>query len=844
MVRHSSEAPSTTPGGQTTLGSSFYPPEYIWNSLSDTQRDSFMSTVSASLVAGDGQRKRPRIDLTTEEDVDDGRVPSLVVPVLPRFPGLDRAAIIAVFEHTFCPKKDLIKLRSPEFKATAPDGESFDLKSTSPPQGIFNQGLGGMVLFYRRICDLARAYKWQECILQMALDHHQMVVDKGDLTVSLGDWGIGKALESSYLRPDNVLPAKTAPTTPSTRSTLLLAATGEHVTDHAAVCLDIFQMLSPPTSWPAPRPNTSLQFKIFDSSLPPLRGSASPFISSAWETLLEHYPGDLGTICSGILTFGCRLGCTGQPTDRRTSNHHIEEPSIFTQKLSDDLSNRRVQVCTGPVVVSPLGLVPKHDGGWRRIHDLSYPPGRSVNESIPDTASAIQYISIDHIFDLIRTSGRGCCIIKRDIKDAFRNIPVAPADRPLLAFWWDSKIYMECCLPFGLATAPFIFNLFAEGLNWLLTAYLPVASIVHYLDDFITVFLLLNNAKDAAGTVISVLGVEIDTTLLQARMPHDKLTRASSEAASLLRQNRVSHKALQRVTPPPVALQRPRIFPPHQHSLRRLSHDSHEDFAWWTDTIPFFNGIYFVEKSRPLVALYTDACDSGLGLFFFYAPSRDSAGDWLSAAPYLPSTHAAIVDASSARASEAHINTKEVTAILQAFLLHSLHWAHHRVLAFTDCAVAFHGLSKQALRGPAHRQLLMLFSIAAALDIEIQPRWLPSSENMLADALSLDELLSLAPPAWFSRQPIFVSVGHAKLVWNGLAEGTRKGYRSAQRSYTRSCALNGVQPWPATAPAIYTWLTERLPGAGRSPPVKPDTAMSELSALRAYHVDNGLPEWF
>ncbi|KAJ5394695.1 hypothetical protein N7509_006482 [Penicillium cosmopolitanum] len=43
----------------------------------------------------------------------------------------------------------------------------------------------------------------------MALDHHQMVVDKGDLTVSLGDWGIGKALESSYLRPDNVLPANT-----------------------------------------------------------------------------------------------------------------------------------------------------------------------------------------------------------------------------------------------------------------------------------------------------------------------------------------------------------------------------------------------------------------------------------------------------------------------------------------------------------------------------------------------------------------------------------------------------------------------------------------------------------
>ena len=258
MVRRSPEAPSPTPGGQTAPGSSIYPPEYIWNSLSDTQRDSFMSTVSASLVAADGQRKRPRTDLTTEEDANDGRVPSLVLPVLPRFPGLDRAAIIAVFEHIFRPKKDLIKLRSPEFKASALDGDSFDLKSTSSGLqfrkvvSIKDWGydaslwahcfsnyvaiwcdffaakhplcISGMVLFHRRVCDLARAYKWQDCILQMALDHHQMVIDKGDLTVSLSDWEIGKALESSYLRPDNVLPAKTAPTTSTTRSTRSSAA--------------------------------------------------------------------------------------------------------------------------------------------------------------------------------------------------------------------------------------------------------------------------------------------------------------------------------------------------------------------------------------------------------------------------------------------------------------------------------------------------------------------------------------------------------------------------------------------------------------------------------------------
>ncbi len=83
---------------------------------------------------------------------------------------------------------------------------------------------------------------------------------------------------------------------------------------------------------------------------------------------------------------------------------------------------------------------------------------------------------------------------------------------------------------------------------------------MHYLDDFISIFLSSvgdvskalsafntvyipltdtlgiprNDSKDAAGTVVSVLRVEIDTTLLQARMPRDKLARVSSEAASLL----------------------------------------------------------------------------------------------------------------------------------------------------------------------------------------------------------------------------------------------------------------------------------------------------------------------
>ena len=104
----------STPGGQTPLksvSSSIYLPEYIWKSLSEDQYASVISNISASFSLGDGSCKRACVDLTGEDDdTDAGRVPSTIIPVLPRFPGLDRAAIIAVFKYSFRPKKDLIKL--------------------------------------------------------------------------------------------------------------------------------------------------------------------------------------------------------------------------------------------------------------------------------------------------------------------------------------------------------------------------------------------------------------------------------------------------------------------------------------------------------------------------------------------------------------------------------------------------------------------------------------------------------------------------------------------------------------------------------------------------------------
>ena len=51
-----------------------------------------------------------------------------------------------------------------------------------------------------------------------------------------------------------------------------------------------------------------------------------------------------------------------------------------------------------------------------------------------------------------------------------------------------ARLYIRRMLPaFWLSNGPFLFNLFAEAIHWVLQCLLPRFHINHYLDDFIAV---------------------------------------------------------------------------------------------------------------------------------------------------------------------------------------------------------------------------------------------------------------------------------------------------------------------------------------------------------------------
>ena len=76
-------------------------------------------------------------------------------------------------------------------------------------------------------------------------------------------------------------------------------------------------------------------------------------------------------------------------------------------------------------------------------------------------------------------------LAKIDVKSAFRLFPVYQTDRHLLAMKWRGSIYIDHCIPFGLRSAPKLFNILADLLSWIAQTS-RVSYLIHYLDDYLT----------------------------------------------------------------------------------------------------------------------------------------------------------------------------------------------------------------------------------------------------------------------------------------------------------------------------------------------------------------------
>uniref|UniRef100_A0A1X7VBK3 Reverse transcriptase domain-containing protein n=1 Tax=Amphimedon queenslandica TaxID=400682 RepID=A0A1X7VBK3_AMPQE len=120
------------------------------------------------------------------------------------------------------------------------------------------------------------------------------------------------------------------------------------------------------------------------------------------------------------------------------------------------------------------------------IVNLPRPAGCFVYDGIDPRLAPVRYASVDNAVEIIR---RLCCesvLTELDLKDAYTIMPVHPVDHHSVGIAWQGHTYIDCCLPFGLHTAPKIFSAIPDALAGVFGCFGPVCQ-VHYFDDFLFV---------------------------------------------------------------------------------------------------------------------------------------------------------------------------------------------------------------------------------------------------------------------------------------------------------------------------------------------------------------------
>ena len=244
--------------------------------------------------------------------------------------------------------------------------------------------------------------------------------------------------------------------------------------------------------------------------------------------------------------------------------------------------------------------------------------------------------------------GSGSLLAK--IETVFRLIPVHPADRHLLAMLWRGSLYIDMCLPFSLRSAPRLFNILADLLEWILTDQ-GATFILHYLDDFQMVgppgsadcernvqlikevchllgIPLALEKVDGPTTSLDFLGITLDNARMEARLPVEKLQRvraAVQEWKSATKREILSLVGLLQHATKVVRAGRTFLSRMYSAAARvpeldyytRLNKDFRSDLAWWHTFLADWNGVSFFQVAntppRPSLTIQTDA-SGGVGL--------------------------------------------------------------------------------------------------------------------------------------------------------------------------------------------------------------------------------------
>lgn len=490
----------------------------------------------------------------------------------------------------------------------------------------------------------------------------------------------------------------------------------------------------------------------------------TPIILETFRPVIKGFQFDT-YLLSGFAK-GFHLGFEGDRCFRNSSNLKScrEFPEVIDDKLALELQLGRIK---GPfneppfqnLQISPIGCVPKKaKNQYRLIQHLSYPKGTSINDSICEELSTVKYSTFDDAVTLVKLLGPNSLMAKTDIDSAFRIIPVHPDDHELLGFKWRGKFFYDTCLTMGCTSSCAIFDRFSSGLKWIAQNKLGISFILHILDDFLilgpanseacltnlnkflslcdTVGVPIKSEKtELPSTIMTFMGLELDSSTMEARLPYDKLVKVRELLERYKRCRKVELRDLQsligllnfccQVVRPGRSFLRRLIdltknvsYPKHKITLNK---EGRRDLQAWSLFVEHFNGRHLLLDNRwqssQSLHLYTDAAGAkGFAAIFqkswFYGP-------W-------PANLAPLA-----------ITFKEMFPIVLAFEIWGPLMCNSCITLHSDNYAVVYILNKQSSKDPSIMSLVRRFVLCCMKhNILIKAIHIPGKENILPDLLS------------------------------------------------------------------------------------------------------------
>ena len=326
----------------------------------------------------------------------------------------------------------------------------------------------------------------------------------------------------------------------------------------------------------------------------------------------------------------------------------------------------------------------------------------------------------------------------------------------------DSVTFVDTCLPFGLRSAPKLFNILADLLAWIIEQH-GVQPLLHYLDDYLTmgpphsytcqqnldtikqicdilgVPLALENVEGPT-TCLSFLGITLDTTAMEARLPPEKLQRLRLLVTEWTKKSKATKRSILslvgQLQHAAKVVRQGRTFVSRIYKTAakvkkldfytRLNHEFQSDLRWWDTFLYQWNGLSLLRWStgqqRPDITIQTDASGSwGCGAFYH--------GQWLQWQWSQEWTSIGIM-------------AKELTPIiLSCAVWGKLLW-RQKVLFQCDNSSVVASIQKGSCKDSQVMHLLRILSFFTAYyDIELIAAHIPGVANATADHLSRNNLL-------------------------------------------------------------------------------------------------------